>query len=205
MNHYGPRDWWPADTPFEVIVGAILTQNTAWSNVESAIANMKEAQLLEPKSIKKVSIKMLEKAIRPSGFYRQKAKRLKDFNNYLMTRYGGNLDVMFAQPLYELRMELLGQKGIGPETADSILLYAGNKPVFVIDAYTRRLVGRLGLTDRLAYNELQQYFMENIPENTQLYNEYHALIVEFVKNICRPRPLCNKCFISDYCRFYYEQ
>jgi endonuclease-3 related protein len=204
ISHYWPRSWWPADTPFEVIVGAILTQNTSWSNVEKAITNMKNADLLEPMAIQKVHIRTLEKAVYPSGFFKQKARRLKDFNKYLIDNYNGDLDKMFAKPVDELRIELLEQKGIGPETADSILLYAGNRPIFVIDAYTRRLISRLGLTESLSYDELQEFFLENLPEDVQLYNEYHALIVEFAKNICKPKPQCDKCIISDYCKYYFE-
>jgi endonuclease-3 related protein len=204
-SQYGPRNWWPADTRFEVIIGAILTQNTSWSNVEKAISNLKSANMLEPEKLKMVHIKTLEKAVHPSGYFRQKARRLKDFNNYLIDQYNGDLDKMFSRPLDELRKEMLQQKGIGPETADSILLYAGNKPIFVIDAYTRRLIGRLGLSDKLTYEDLQVFFMENLPEDVQLFNEYHALIVVFVKNICRPKPVCDHCFLNDYCQYYYRE
>jgi endonuclease III related protein len=139
---WGPQHWWPAETPFEVIVGAILTQNTSWTNVERALANLRAAGALSVEGIRKLPVEQLEPLVRPSGYFRQKAQRLKEFMDFLDATYGGSLEVMFATPTLELRERLLAQKGIGPETADSILLYAGHHPVFVVDAYTRRVLER---------------------------------------------------------------
>jgi endonuclease-3 related protein len=201
LSHFGPRDWWPAETRFEVMVGAILTQNTSWGNVEKAIINLKSGGLMEPGEIAKARIKTLEQAVFPSGFFRQKAVRLKDFSKYLLREYDGDLDRLFRLPVEELRSELLEQKGIGPETADSMILYAGNKPIFVIDSYTKRLCDRLGLCDLRSYDEYQDFFMRNLPEDTELYNEYHALIVVFCKNICRRNPDCENCFLRKKCNY----
>lgn len=200
LKQYGNRDWWPADTQFEVMVGAILTQNTAWRNVEKAIANLKNQNLMEPESIARANIKKLEKAIFPTGFYRQKARRVKNFSVYLMDHYNGDLKKLFSKQTDELRNELLELNGIGPETADSILLYAGEKPVFVVDAYTRRLCERLGLCSTDSYDEIQEFFMRKLPEDVQMYNEYHALIVEFCKTTCSRKPKCEICFIKHYCK-----
>jgi endonuclease-3 related protein len=201
MKQYGERNWWPAETRFEIIVGAILTQNTSWHNVEKAIRNLKDLDLLEPGSIVRISLKKLEKAVFPTGFYRQKAKRLKNFSSYLVKNYEGDLDKLFSNEICELRDELLNLNGIGPETADSILLYAGEVPVFVIDAYTRRLCKRLGITNAESYEELQNFFMEKVPGNVQMYNEFHALIVEFCKNICKSKPECSICFLKKNCNY----
>lgn len=201
-DHFGPRNWWPAETAFEVIIGAVLTQNTAWKNVELAIINLKKKGLMTAESIARASTKDLEKAAHPSGFYRQKAKRIKEISEFLIEEYDGDLDDIFNRPTGELRKELLGLKGIGPETADSILLYAAGKPVFVIDSYTKRLVNRLGLTEAKNYDELQVFFMKRLPSDVEMFNEYHALIVEFCKIICRPRPLCGECFLVDHCSYF---
>ncbi len=156
---WGPQHWWPAETPFEVIVGAYLTQNTAWTNVELALANLRQAQLLSVEGIRKVSQLRLERLIRPSGYFRQKAARLKMFVSFLDRNYGGSLDRLFAQPTAKLREELLSLNGVGPETADSILLYAGNHPVFVVDAYTRRILERHGiLPEKTSYEEIRELF-----------------------------------------------
>ena len=200
LNHYGSRDWWPADTPFEVIVGAILTQNTNWNNVEKAIANLHHADVLELNAILQLDCKTLEQLIRPSGFFRQKAERLQLFCQHMKDRHNGNLDLLFQQPLEAVRNELLQLKGIGPETADSILLYAGQLPSFVVDAYTNRLFGRLGIlhgTEK--YDEVRDVFMTNLPRDISLYNEYHALIVLHCKVFCRKKPSCQSCPCEDIC------
>lgn len=201
FDHYGPRNWWPAETRFEVMVGAILTQNTAWSNVEKAITNLKEHGLMEIDALAKVPIRKLEEEAHPTGFFRQKAERVKNLSLFLMKNYNSDLDKFFDKTMEDLRKELLELNGIGPETADSILLYAGRKPIFVIDAYTKRLCSRLDLTDAGTYDELQAFFMDSLPEDVQLYNEYHALIVEFCKNICTKKPKCDVCFLNKYCQY----
>ncbi len=191
----GPMHWWPARTPFEVIVGAILTQSTAWGNVELAIANLSEARLLTPAAMRRVRISRLAALIRPSGYFRQKAKKLKAFVEFLDAGYGGSLRRMFLTPTVDLREKLLSVHGIGPETADSILLYAGNHPVFVVDAYTHRIFGRHGITDgKPDYEEVRALIEGSIPVRTELFNEFHALIVNTGKNWCRKSaPRCQEC------------
>lgn len=191
---YGPRHWWPAETPFEVCVGAILTQNTNWGNVERAIANLKGEGLLTPEALREVTRERLATTIRPAGFFNVKSVRLKGFVDWLFTRYGGSLDRMFAGDWRPLREELLTVPGIGRETADSILLYAGGKPTFVVDAYTKRLCAALGLcAPDVSYEELRALFMDQLAADPPLYNEYHALIVEHGKRHCRKRPRCGGC------------
>lgn len=200
LGHYGPLEWWPAETPFEVCVGAILTQNTAWSNVEKAIVALKAAGILTPEGLRDAPPDRLAALIRPAGYFNVKSQRLKDFIQWLYKRHGGSLERMFAGDWHLLRDELLGVRGIGPETCDSILLYAGQKPTFVVDAYTRRLFHRLGLLpEQAGYETTQALFMENLPPDVPLFNEYHALIVEQCKQFCRTRPRCGGCPLADRC------
>jgi endonuclease III related protein len=196
----GPMNWWPGQTPFEVIVGAILTQNTAWTNVERAIANLHSERLLTITAMEKVQTARLAKLIRSSGYFRQKAKKLKAFVRFLRKEYGGSLKRMFATPTTELRQKLLSVHGIGPETADSILLYAGNHPIFVVDAYTRRILTRHQLHgEKASYDDVRLLFEGNLPQNVQLYNEYHALIVNTGKNWCRSKaPKCDECPLGKF-------
>lgn len=191
---FGPRNWWPADSPFEVMVGAILTQNTAWRNVEKAIENLKNEKILSYR-LKDVNFRKLKSLIKPVGFYNIKAKRLKNFLVFLSSSYHNNISKLKRKTLYQLRKELLNLNGIGKETADSILLYALNKPIFVVDAYTKRILLRHNLINSsLGYDELQKFFMDNLPKNYKLFNEYHALIVEVGKRFCKSkRPLCGTC------------
>ena len=192
--YYGPTGWWPGDSPFEIAVGAILTQNTAWTNVERAIANLKAEQLLSPRAIHDSPSDILEAAVRPSGYFRVKAQRLRNFCAYLLEKYGGSMERMAREPLDALRPELLGVKGIGPETADDILLYACGKLVFVVDAYTRRILYRHGLTGKnTGYEALRELFETNIPADHYLYKEYHGLIVWTGKEFCGPKPRCEAC------------
>ncbi|MGH9678824.1 MAG: endonuclease III domain-containing protein [Candidatus Acidiferrales bacterium] len=191
----GPMRWWPARTPFEVIVGAILTQSTAWGNVERAIRNLRRERLLTPSAILKVPSSRLASLVRPSGYFRQKAKKLKSFANFLQSEYGGSLRRMFRTPTAELRERLLSVHGIGPETADSILLYAGSHSVFVVDAYTHRIFGRhaviIGKPD---YERVRAFFEAALPPHPALFNEFHALIVNTGKNWCRKSvPRCAEC------------
>ena len=194
LARYGHRHWWPAETPFEVCVGAILTQNTNWGNVEKAIANLKEKGFLTPEGLCAIPVERLAELIRPAGYYNLKSERLKSFIQWLFVRYSGSVERMSRTDLRELRVELLKVKGIGPETADSILLYACGKPTFVVDAYTKRLLAGLGLiTGEESYDEVRALFMENLPPDVALFNEFHALIVQHAKERCRKRPLCPGC------------
>lgn len=201
LDHFGPLHWWPATTPFEVVVGAILTQNTAWRNVESAIANLRQAGRLTPEGIRGLPRQRLEALIRPAGFFRQKAEYLHTFVAGLEHQHDGDLDRWLAGDLDQVRRELLQLKGIGPETADSILLYAGNRPTFVVDAYTRRLFTRLGqFYGNENYESIRALFMENLPHDTDLFNEFHALIVEECKSFCRKHaPFCPSCPLLPSC------
>lgn len=192
---YGPQHWWPGDTPFEVMIGAVLTQNTAWGNVEKAIANLKRRGLVTPARLYGVPPARLAFLIRPSGYFNIKAKRLKALLSFIMNDYHGSLKKIFAEEPAELRKKLLAVNGIGPETADSILLYAAEMPFFVVDAYTKRIFGRHGLiSDDAGYHEVQGLFMGALPADLTLYNEYHALIVRLGKERCRKaRPRCAGC------------
>jgi endonuclease-3 related protein len=192
---YGPQHWWPGRTRFEVIVGAILTQNTSWSNVERAIAGLRREKLLSPEAIEQVPLEHLCGLIRPSGYFRQKARKLKAFVQFLRRRYDGSLTKMFATSTGELREQLLDVHGIGPETADSILLYAGGHPVFVVDAYARRILERHNLGDgKQSYEEIRRLFEASLPTSAPLFNEYHALIVHTGKHFCRKsKPCCDGC------------
>ncbi|PIR16317.1 MAG: endonuclease [Deltaproteobacteria bacterium CG11_big_fil_rev_8_21_14_0_20_49_13] len=191
---FGPQHWWPGETPFEVMVGAILTQNTNWGNVERAIANLKKADLLDPYKLLKLPPARLAGLIRPAGYFNVKAKRLRNFLKFFTERYDGSAEKMKAAPLHELREELLSVNGVGRETADSILLYALDKTIFVCDAYTYRILNRHSLAGEDAdYNELQSIFMDGLPEDVGLFNEYHALIVRVGKEFCKPKPNCHEC------------
>ena len=190
----GPQGWWPGQTRFEVIVGAILTQNTAWTNVARAIANLRRAHVLSPQALAALPTSRLARLVRSSGYYRTKARRVKRFLRFLQARYRLDLSRMLAERPSSLRKELLAVPGIGPETADSILLYAGNVPIFVVDAYTRRILQRHGLIRPDAtYDAIQALFMGNLPPDASLYNEYHALLVAVGKDFCRPVPHCEDC------------
>jgi endonuclease-3 related protein len=228
VRRWGGQNWWPAQSRFEVIVGAFLTQNTAWVNVEKAIANLRRARVLSVKGIWEIPLLELEQLVRPSGYFRQKAQRLKTFLHFADTNYGRSLDRMFAQPTEKLRPELLALNGVGPETADSILLYAGNHPVFVVDAYTRRILERHGIIGPKATYEEIRVLIENaistaepevleVPEPgaeprhavsrmsamrrshiAQHYNEFHALIVKTGNELCRSTPRCDRCPLQPF-------
>lgn len=191
---FGPQRWWPGDTPFEIAVGAILTQNTNWGNVEKAINNIKSAKALNPKELYKMDVSKLAKLIRPAGYFNIKAKRLKAFIDFLMHEYSGSMDKMRKEDIHTLKEKLLSVNGIGPETADSILLYALDKPIFVIDAYTKRVLSRHGIMEHdRPYHEFQELFHSAIKNNLKVYNEYHALFVRVGKTYCRPRADCDNC------------
>ena len=199
-RHFGPQHWWPGETPFEVMVGAILTQNTAWKNVERAIENLKKENALSPEEINKMNIEKLAQLIKPSGFYNLKAKRLKSFIERFMEDFNGDIQGMKKLEKGRLREWLLSIPGIGRETADSIILYAVEKPIFVIDAYTRRILSRHGLIKGDEnYDEIQEIFHKNLPVDTGLYNEYHALIVTLGKEYCKKQnPLCETCPLKEF-------
>jgi len=199
LEHFGHQHWWPADTKFEVIVGAILTQQTSWKNVERAIENLKKNNLLEPKKLFQMQVKRLENLIKPCGFFKLKAKRFRSFLKFFINNYDGNLEKMFKSPLNELRKNLISVHGIGPETCDSILLYAGEKLVFVVDAYTIRLCERYPIIKSKDYEEVKEFFEKNLEKDVNLFKEFHALIVELGKNYCKTKPVCNQCPLRGDC------
>ena len=200
LSRYGEQHWWPADTPFEMMVGAVLTQATAWTNVELAIARLKDAAVLSPAAIRGMDIETLASLIYSSGFYNAKAQRLKALVAYLGETYDDDIEAMRSEGGAKLRRELLGVKGIGEETADAILLYALGKPSFVIDAYTRRLISRLGIApESEAYSAYQKLFSDNLQQDTTMFAEYHALIVQHGKEACRKTPVCEGCCLRSVC------
>ncbi len=209
LNQYGPQQWWPADTPFEVMVGAILTQNTAWTNVEKSIARLKSKRKLTAQAIDRLQHDQLAELIRPSGYFNVKATRLKNFCHWYLAQ--GGFETLNELDTASLRHGLLSVNGVGPETADDMMLYAFNRPVFVVDAYTRRIFSRLGLVDdAIGYEPLREKFeLEFISKRKQVneearvahYNEYHALIVVHGKDVCRTRPRCEKCCLRRQCAF----
>lgn len=194
-ERFGPQHWWPAETPFEVMVGAVLTQNTNWGNVERAIANLRDAGMLDLERMVELPTGLLAEYIRPAGYYNLKAGRLHNLLAMVRDDYGLSLERLFAEDTPALRERLLGVKGIGPETADSILLYAAERPVFVVDAYTGRILGRHGFIDETStYDDLQALFMDGLPEDASLFNEFHALLVRVGKEFCRKSaPRCADC------------
>ena len=195
---FGPQNWWPSETSFEVIVGAILTQNTNWANVEKAIANLKSADCLDPQVLRHIDPARLAEFIRPAGYYNLKSRRLKNFVDWLFDDYEGDLDNLQSVDTNRLRTELLSIKGVGRETADSILLYALDRPVFVVDAYTARVTIRHGLIERDAgYEQLRELFESNLPQEIQLFNEYHALLVRAGKQFCKRRARCPGCPLEE--------
>jgi len=202
LVNYGPQDWWPGDTPFEVMVGAVLTQNTSWTNVERAITRLKAEKALSAHKLLAISHKQLAAWLKPVGYFNVKARRLKNFCHWYTNR-GGHRRLLHLQTNI-LRQELLEINGIGPETADDILLYAFERPVFVIDAYTRRLFQRLGfIGDDLAYEAIREWFERRLKRHKnklQIFNEYHALIVHHAKHICKTRPQCGQCCLNKMCK-----
>lgn len=197
--HFGPQHWWPAETPIEVMVGAVLTQNTNWQNVEKAMLNLKKRDLLSVERLHALGPEPLAQEIRPAGYYNIKAKRLKNLIAFVMAAYGGELNALKQEDTQRLRQGLLSVNGVGPETADSILLYAFNRPVFVIDAYTRRILSRHAVAgEHEDYDELQGWFMLHLPAQVALYNEFHALMVQIGKHYCRRSPLCKGCPLQTW-------
>jgi endonuclease-3 related protein len=203
LKHFGPRGWWPADSRLEIIIGAVLTQAVAWKNVTLAIDNLKWANLMDINTIVNIDEEDLAQYIKPALYHRQKARKLKTLINFIATEYNGDLDLMFAESLPVLRKKLLATWGIGPETADSILLYAGDKMVFVVDTYTKRIFYRLGMVEEnISYQEMQEFLEHYIPPNIYIYNEYHALLVGLGANYCKKsRPRCSKCPVQNLCKY----
>jgi endonuclease-3 related protein len=197
FERYGPQHWWPAEEPFEVIVGAILTQSAAWTNVEKAVRNLKNAGKLSPGALRRLPEQELAGLIHPCGYYNTKARKLKAFVKWFGDKYNDSLQILFNNDIEKTRHQLLNVYGIGEETADSIILYAGNRPVFVIDAYTRRIISRMGLAPQNdTYSAYQAMFMENLRIDAGMFNEYHALIVRLGKETCRKQPLCQDCCLN---------
>ncbi len=194
FDRFGPQHWWPGQTQFEIVTGAILTQNTNWANVEKAIANLKAADLLTPEKLHHLDVSQLAELIRPAGYYNIKAKRLKNFINWLFENYDGMLTNLECLDTDQLRVELLAVRGVGRETADSILLYAFDRAIFVVDAYTARIAFRHQLIEPDAdYERLRELFQSNLPQDIQLFNEYHALLVKLGKEFCKPKARCPGC------------
>lgn len=199
LEHFGPQGWWPGDTPLEIMVGAILTQNTNWANVSRAIDNLKKENLLSFENLHALPVEVLAEKIQPAGYFNLKAARLKNLLNFIAREFHGSLEELFALELYSLREQILTVKGIGPETADSILLYAGGKPVFVVDAYTHRIFARHNIiAEEDGYYEIQEHFALSLPEDVELFNEYHALIVRLGKEFCKKsKPQCSRCPLEE--------
>ncbi|MEN6350651.1 MAG: endonuclease III domain-containing protein [Syntrophomonas sp.] len=204
LSHFGPRGWWPGDSRLEIILGAVLTQAVAWKNVEKAIKNLKQANLLSIPKLLNMDEEELAEFIRPALYHRQKARKINKMLVFIHENYKGDLDLMLSQPTNSLREKLLTLWGIGPETADSILLYAGNHKIFVVDAYTKRVFTRLDMVDEdVAYNEMQVFMHRYVAPQTQIYNEYHALLVALGANYClKSKPRCPECPLNDKCKYF---
>jgi len=203
LEAYGPQNWWPAESPLEVMVGAVLTQNTNWQGVEKAIANLKGNNLLNPHKLQAIPTEDLARLIKPAGYYNLKARRLKNLIEFLTETYSGDLETMGQTETDQLRKELLAVNGVGPETADSILLYALQRPVFVVDTYTYRVMNRHGLVgEEVSYDELQELFTQHLPLDIRLFNQYHALLVRVGKLHCQPKPRCQGCPLEPLLPFH---
>ena len=200
LDHFGPQNWWPAESALEVMVGAVLTQNTNWKNVEKAIENLKHEGLLSIAELNATSSDTLAQLIRPAGYYNMKTKRLKNLMHFFAERYQEDLSMFMKDDTQTLRQGLLSVNGVGPETADSILLYAASRPVFVVDAYTYRILYRHGMIseDEATYDVLQHLFMDHLTEDASFFNEFHALIVQTGKNYCKKKPLCALCPLEKW-------
>lgn len=198
-KRYGAQKWWPAETPFEVMLGAVLTQNTSWANVARALNNLKEAGLFSPGKLQKVDAEQLAKLIRPAGYFNVKARRLRNLLDWLFENYQGSVEQMLADDLSRIRPSLLTVSGVGPETCDSILLYAAHKPTFVVDTYTYRVLVHHNLIwEDATYEDIKALFEDNLPEDVALYNEYHALLVRVGKEYCRPEPRHKGCPLEPF-------
>jgi len=202
LESYGPQGWWPAETPFEVVIGAILAQNTSWANTKRAIEQLKSNNLLFPEALNNINLEDLAEIVKSSGYYNQKAKKIKNFIEFFKS-YNFKFEEMSKQSANFLREQLLNINGIGEETADCILLYALDKPVFVIDTYTKRIFSRLGFTnEKIKYSELQKIITDNLEKDAALFNEYHALIDYLAHFICKKKPECERCVLQEDCNYY---
>ena len=202
LEHYGPQHWWPAETAFEAIVGALLMQQTSWRNVEVAIRNLRRAGLLDVRALAEAPVPVIRRHVRIAGLYRTKPARVRGFCRHLLERSDGDLARYFGRPMDVVRADLLAQDGVGPETADSILLYAGGHPIFVVDAYTERIGTRIGLFRTREYRAIQRFFEQHVPRDLAIYQEYHALLVRHAKTLCRrTNPACAGCPIQSLCDF----
>jgi endonuclease-3 related protein len=199
LREFGPQHWWPAETDFEVIVGAILTQNTAWKNVKQSIGALRQNGILNFEGIHEIPVEELAPLIRSSGYYNQKAKKLKEFCNHLANRWQGDLAFFLSREMEPLRLELLTIRGIGPETADSIILYAAHQPSFVVDSYTYRIFSRHGrVYEDIGYEELRSYFMDSLEPDVAFFGELHALLVHTGHLFCRKKPSCGACPLNGW-------
>ena len=204
-EYFGPQGWWHADSKFEICAGIILVQRTTWKNAAKAIENLKKKRLLQVEKIAEISLEKLENALRPAGFYRQKARYLKAFSQYCLGKYEGDLEGWFVKPPKELREEFLRLKGIGEETADSILLYAAEKPVFVVDAYTKRILERMGVVnEKTELSGIKKMIEEEITPDLKTYKELRALFVELGKKFCKTKPQCDNCPLESVCPKYVQ-
>ena len=205
LSYFGRQNWWPAETELEMMVGAILTQNTNWNNVEKAILNLKEKSLLSIEKLSQIPDPMLAELIRPAGYYNLKVKRLKNLIHFIVDRYQGDIQNLFSLHAETIREELLTVKGVGLETADSIVLYGAGRPVFVVDTYTHRIVTRHGLIEEEAgYHDVHSFFMENLSHDVELFKEFHALIVKTGKYFCRKKPRCFECPLNSLQRVNHD-
>lgn len=204
FSSFGPQNWWPAETELEMMVGAILTQNTSWNNVEKALLNLKEKSLLSIQKLSQIPASTLAEYIRPAGYYNLKVKRLKNLINCLVHRYNGDINNLFSLDTETIREELLTVKGIGLETADSIVLYGAERPIFVVDTYTHRIVTRHGLIEEAGYHDVQSLFMDNLSHDVELFKEFHALIVKTGKDFCRREPRCPECPLNQLHRVQHD-
>ncbi len=202
-DRFGPCHWWPAESVVEMIIGAILAQNVSWKNVETALGHLQNQDLMSLEGVRRVPVEVLEELIRSTRYYKTKARKLKAFVEYVDAEHGGDLQALLALPLWQQREELLGIYGIGQETADSIILYGSGQPIFVIDAYTKRIFQRLGYFDeKIEYQGMQQFFMGNLPQEAKLFNEYHALLDSLGKSTCmKNNPDCSSCPLAELCRY----
>jgi len=201
LNHFGHQNWWPAETRDEIIIGSILTQSVSWQNVDKALNNLQQNNLLSIEALHNTTAEEIAPLIIPTLYHNVKAKKLKNFSDFLYEKYEGNLDKLFSVSLPKLRKEVLSISGIGEETADCILLYVGQKPSFVIDAYTKRIFHRLGYTDdNISYHQLQKFITDRIPLDLDLYQDFHAQLVMLGKDFCKPKPKCEGCTLEGVCK-----
>lgn len=205
LNKYGHRDWWPSESDFETIIGAILTQNVSWKNAKLAINNLKNSDYLDLYKLQEIEEKEIADLIKSSRFYNQKAKKIKVIVNFIIQNYNGNIESMSKENIHILRIKLLNLWGFGEETVDSIILYACNLPIFVIDSYTKRIFSRLGYVNyNISYSQMQDFFMKNLPEDVYLYNDFHAQIVHLGNICCKKQPLCKECPLEKVCNYSVE-